>query len=235
MKPPYQTTESVEANRAFFAANDGYAANLARLTTYRNIRAAVSEAIAGTTTLLDIGNGGVFDYDTSVVDQIVGVDLFLDAESERVVPGNVTLRHGDALALSEPDAAYDVVLMVSVLHHLIGTDVPGTVENMRRAIGEARRVLGLRGKLVVMESCIPRWAYPVERRLFGALQAVAGTRLLEHPAALQLPPSEIERLLRERFSDVAVQRIPAGRLILQFGHRWPTALTPARPYLFTAS
>ena len=38
----------------------------------------VNAAIAGTQRLLDVGNGGVFDYDTQLVPEIVGVDLFLD-------------------------------------------------------------------------------------------------------------------------------------------------------------
>jgi len=235
MKPSSQTTLSVEKNKAFFADNTKYARNIERLTTYRNIRSELNEAIIGRRRLLDIGNGGVFDYDTHLVEEIVGVDLFLDETTTRKIPANVTLRHGDALELPEPDAAYDGVLLVSVLHHLISTDVAGTVENMRRAIGEARRVLEPGGKLVVMESCLSRWAYTIELQLFGALRAFASTRFMEHLATLQLPPSAIKDLLRQRFSDVHIKPISTGWLILQFGYRWPTALTPARPYLFTAS
>ena len=84
------------------------------------------------------------------------------------------------------------------------------------------------GQLIVMESCISRWAYAIERRLFGALDALADTRLMAHPATLQVPPATIAGLLRERFADVRVRPIPVGPLILQFGHRWPAALTTAR-------
>ena len=181
-----------------------------------------------------LGNGGVFDYDTRLVEEVVGVDLFSTRRLRRP-PGNVTLRRGDALALDEPDAAYDGVLFVLVLHHLVSSDVDGTVENMRRAIGEARRVLSPGGQLIVVESCVSPWAFAVERRLFGALRRIASTRLMVHPPTLQLTAAAIEDLLRERFDEVRVKPIPTGRLLLQFGHRWPTALTPARPYLFTAS
>ena len=47
------------------------------------------------------------------------------------------------------------------------------------------------GQLIVMESCVSRWAYAIERGLFGALSAFAGTRLMAHPATLQLPPAAI--------------------------------------------
>jgi ubiquinone/menaquinone biosynthesis C-methylase UbiE len=232
---PAQTTGSVEANKSFFAENEKYAEHIAKLTTYRNVRAALNVAIADRSKLLDVGNGGVFDYDTSRVDEVVGVDLFLgDATASPDVPANVTLRYGDALDLPEPDSAYDGVLLSSVLHHLISTDVEGTVANVRRAIGEAHRVLQPGGKLIVMESCVPGWFYAFERRLFGALRLVASTRLMKHPATLQLTPAAIEQILRERFPEVVVRRIPVGALILQFGYRWPTLLTPARPYLFIA-
>lgn len=234
MAGPAQDALSVEKNKSFFDGNAKYARNVEGLTTYRNIRAAVNEAIEGTRRLLDIGNGGVFDYDTELAGEIVGVDLFLD-ETPRDLPANVTLRRGDALALLEPDAAYDGVLFLLVLHHLVSTDVERTVENMGRAIAEARRVLEPGGKLIIVESCISAKAFAVERRLFKALRAVTSTRLMSHPPTLQLTPAAIERILRESFDNVNVAPIPVGRVLLQFGRRWPTALTPARPYLFTAS
>jgi SAM-dependent methyltransferase len=230
---PSQDARSAEQNKSWFAGNAKYASDVQELKTYRNIRLAVNGAIKGTHRLLDVGNGGVFDYDTQLVDELVGVDLFL-GETSVEVPPNVTLRRGDALALSEPDDAYDGVLLNSVLHHLVSTDVDGTVENMRRAIAEARRVLEPGGRLVLAESCVSSRAFAVERRLFKALRIVTSIGLISHPPTLQLTPAAIVGLLRESFDVVEVAPIPVGRIILQFGWRWPTALTPARPYLFTA-
>jgi SAM-dependent methyltransferase len=230
---PAQDQAAVEKNKSFFAGNDRYAERVAALTTYKNIRNAVNERIVGIQRLLDVGNGGVFDYDTSLVPEVVGVDLFLDDSKPERAPPNVTLRVGNALALGEPEAAYDGVLMVSVLHHLVGSDIRGTVANIRRAVAEMRRVMMPDGRLVVVESCISSRAYAVERRLFGALCRISARGLMEHPPALQLPAKTIEQLLAEQFSDVRVEQIPVGLLILQFGHLWPTALTPARPFVFT--
>jgi hypothetical protein len=106
---------------------------------------------------------------------------------------------------------------------------------MRRSISEARRVLAPGGKLTIVESCLSARAFAVERCLFRALRAVASTRLMDHPPTLQLPPAMISAMLRERFDVVQTMQIPVGRMLLQFGHRWPAALTPARPYLFTAT
>jgi SAM-dependent methyltransferase len=230
-----QDVLSVEKNKAFFAENEAYARNVTNLTTYRNIRRVIDEEIAGRERLLDIGNGGVFDYDTGLVPEIVGVDLFLDETDHRGLPSNVTLRRGDALSLDDPDASFDGVLFVLVLHHLVSTDVAGSVANIRQAVGEARRVLEPGGRLIIVESCVSPRAFAVERRLFSVLRALASTRFMRHPPTLQLPPGVIESLLREHFADVHAKPIPIGRIVMQFGRRWPTALTPARPYVFTAS
>jgi SAM-dependent methyltransferase len=229
-----QDAASAAKNAEFFDDNRRYAARVAKLETYKRIRDAVDPEIVGSRSLLDVGNGGVFDYDTRLAERVVGVDLFLD-DAPSDVPPNVTLRRGDALALDEADAAYDRVLEVSVFHHLIGSDVDSTLGNVRRAVAEAHRVLEPGGRLVVMESCVSARAFTVERRLFGTLQRVAGTRLMRHPATLQFPPETIADVIREQFGAVSVRPIPVGRWIIQFGFRWPTALTPARPYLFTAT
>jgi SAM-dependent methyltransferase len=234
MSVPAQDARSAEQNSRFFAGNEKYARMVAGLATYRNIREAVNESITGRKRLLDIGNGGVFDYDTELAGEIVGVDLFLDGDG-LLTPPNVTLRRGDALDLDEPDATYDGVLIVLVLHHLVSSTVDGTVANIRQAIAEARRVLEPGGKLILVESCVSARAYSLMRHLFAPLRLLAASPLMDHPPTLQFPADEIRRHLREHFADVYVQRIPTGRVLLQFGRRWPTALTPARPYLFTAS
>jgi SAM-dependent methyltransferase len=229
-----QDASSVAQNAAFFAANERYAERVGALETYRNVRNAINPEITGARRMLDVGNGGVFDYDTSLAGEIVGVDLFLAGAPEHPDP-HITLRHGDALALDEADASYDHVLEVSVFHHLIGRDVASTLSNIENAVAEAHRVLEPGGRFVVMESCVSARAFAVERRLFGLLRVVARTPLLSHPATLQFPPETIASVIERRFGNVTMSPIPIGRLILQFGVRWPTALTPARPYLFTAT
>ena len=224
---------SATKNASFFEANERYAERVGRLETYRHIRHAIDPHVAGARRVLDVGNGGVFDYDTTLAGEIVGVDLFVGGTPSDL-PSNIELRRGDALALDEPDASYDRVLEISVFHHLVGRDASSTLRNIERAISEARRVLETGGRLVVMESCVSARAFAIERRLLAPLHVLARTPVMRHPAALQFPPETISAAIDECFGNVTVEPIPVGRWIIQFGVRWPSALTPARPYLFTA-
>jgi SAM-dependent methyltransferase len=182
--------------------------------------------------LLDVGNGGVFQYDTALVEKVVAVDLFLDRLPPSHFPANVTPHAGDALDLDEPDACYDAVLESLLYHHLVGDDAEGMVSNVRRAIAEADRVLRPGGRLIVAESCVPRWFYAIEKRLLKGLVALSKTPLLGgHPPTIQIPFKLLVSLVGERLEVESAYKVPPGRWITQFGRRWPTALTPARAFV----
>ena len=223
--------DTAEANADFFASGK-HARDSARLDTFRFIWAAIERELGAVERLLDVGNGGVFGYDTSAIGEIVAVDLFLDRLPRSRFPANVTPRRGDALALDEPDAYYDVVLEALLYHHLVGADPEGMVANVRRAIAEASRVLKPGGRLIAVESCVPGWFYAIEKPLFRPLVALSKTPLLGgHPPTIQIPFELLVELVGEQLEVDSAYRIPPGRWTTQFGLRWPTAFTPARTFM----
>lgn len=229
-----QTEDSVRKNSAFFADNlQPYSTRVQQLDTYTNIRLRIEEAIWNTRLLLDVGNGGVFDYDTALVCRVVALDLFLHSlPAGYRNPPNVTLCSGSALDLPNANESFDAVLAVMLLHHLVGRTVEETVLNIRRAISESFRVLKRGGKLIVIESCVPHWFFTFETIVFPLASRLINF-FATHPATLQFPPGVVAQLLAEETGERAeVSAIPMGTWVLQYGVKVPAALSPVMPYRF---
>ncbi|HWF46479.1 MAG TPA: class I SAM-dependent methyltransferase [Bryobacteraceae bacterium] len=227
-----QSDRSVAKNTSFFRdQRDGYKSKVKALDTYRNISASINAELSGLHHVLDVGNGGTFDYDVSLLPELAAVDLFLEDLPPGSFPPNVVPKNGTALALPFSDASFDGVIMVMLIHHLIGNSASECWKNAGHAVDEAFRVLKPGGKLIIMESCVPRWFYGFEKLVFPLAAKLIG-RLSSHPATLQFPPAMIADLLRRYTANVDVRRVPKGRWVLQYGIQYPSALTPAAPYRF---
>ena len=229
-----QDERAAQLNAEFFA-DEKYAGQVAELDTYRFTREAINREVAGVDRLLDVGNGGVFEYDTDRVGSIVAVDLFLDEAQGDHFPENATARRGDALDLDEPEESYDAVLHAFLYHHLVGRKPADMIANTRRAIDEAQRVLKPDGLLIVAESCVKSWFYPLEWLLFRPLTMLVKTPLFGgHPATFQLTAGRVHEEGGRRFRIERDYPFETGRWISQFGRKWPTALTPARQFIVVA-
>ena len=228
-----QDRGAAEKNESYFSDVDRYDARKSRLATYRNIRATIERHVVGEHRLLDIGSGGSFEYDPAAIREVVAVDLFLDDVTSWPWP-NVRRCSGDALALPLADGSVDAVLMALLLHHLVGATADSVARNTTQALREAARVLRPGGRLVVVESVVPSWMYRFEHMAFSGLRRLAATRVMKHPPTLQLTVDVLLGTLPSDVRPIRTERIASGPWILQFGHRWPTMLTPARPYLVVA-
>ena len=82
-----------EKNINFFSANKKYQQNVATLDTYKILYNEITNTLKKSKNLLDIGHGGSFDYDTSKLESITGLDLdeMIDSSS---LPKNIQLKKG---------------------------------------------------------------------------------------------------------------------------------------------
>jgi SAM-dependent methyltransferase len=223
--PPASHEQATARHNAdWFDDNDLYVANQSKLEHYRHCRRCVEHEIRGVGRLLDVGNGGFFNYDTSLVGHATAVDLFLK-EGPGPQP-NTSFRTGSLLELPFGDGSFDAILLQNVFHHVTGRTVADNYANLRRGMRELRRCVHPDGKVVVIESTVPLWFNLFERVAYRpALMVKRGG----HPVTFQFTPAE---MLREAeaagFAVKEYALVPKGAWVLQFGRRWPSCLTPVR-------
>jgi len=215
----------VPANIAWFQENHHYAEAQARLECYQNIRRSVEHEIRGVEALLDVGNGGFFNYDTSLANHVTVVDLFLPDG-----PGpdpNTVYRRGSVLELPFAGESFDCVLAQNLLHHVTGRTARENHANLDAALGEMYRCLRAGGKAVLIESTVNAAFHGFECLVFRSARRIT---IGGHPMTFQFTPGHVIRSgLAVGFRLEEVAYVPRGRWVLQFGYRWPSLLTPARP------
>jgi SAM-dependent methyltransferase len=223
--PSDNSQATVATNAAWFQDNDHYAEAQTRLACYRNIQRIVEREVRGAGEVLDIGNGGFFNYDTSITDHVTALDLFLH-DGPGPTP-NSTFRKGSFLDLPFPDLSFDCAIQQNVFHHVTGRSVRANHDNMRRCLTEMFRVLRPGGKAVVIESTVGPLFYQFERLAYRPLLWL---KRGGHPVTFQYTPRQLLNAgAAVGFELDEFSLIPRGWFVLQLGHIWPSALTPAKP------
>ena len=227
-----QSTE--KKNIDFFSKNEIYQKNISNIDTYKILYNEITKYLLGTNKLLDIGHGGSFDYDTSQINEITGLDLdeMIDLKS---LPNNIKLEVGSALDIPINLKNFETTLFVMLLHHLIGENVSQNLINLNKCISECKKTLKMNGKIIIVESCVPKWFYKIEKILFKPTSYLIN-KFLKHPPAFQYTKEIIiETLKKNNFKNIEYKKIKQGKFILQYGFKFPSILTPVETIIFTAN
>ena len=180
--------------------------------------------------MLDIGHGGTFDYDTSKIKSITGLDLdkMIDGST---LPKNITLKEGSVLDIPDGIKNFDTTLVVMLLHHLVGKKVSDNLENLDKCLNQIRKTLNPDGKLVIVESCVPKWFYLIEKILFKP-SSILIKKFMKHPPAFQFTQEIlINYLNKNNYKNISIKKVKQGKFILQYGFKIPTFLTQLKQSL----
>ena len=221
-------------NIEFFSSNSKYQNNVATIDTYKILYSEITNFIKSSNKLLDIGHGGTFDYDTSKVKEITGLDLdkMIDVKN---IPKNIRLVEGSALDIPEDIKNFDTTIVVMLLHHLVGNEVSENLENLDRCLQQIRKTLIDNGKLIIVESCVPKWFYLIEKILFKPTSFLI-KKFIKHPPAFQFTEEILDKYLKKNnFKNINFKEIRQGKFILQYGIKVPTFLTPVKTIIITAT
>jgi len=221
-------------NIEFFSSNSEYQKNIATIDTYKILYSEITDFIKSSDRLLDIGHGGSFDYDTSKVKEITGLDLdkMIDINN---LPKNINLIEGSVLNIPKNVKNFDTTLVVMLLHHLVGNNVSENLENLDKCLQQIRKTLINNGKLIIVESCVPKWFYLIEKLLFKPTSFLI-KKFMKHPPAFQFTQAILDKYLKKNnYKNINFKKVKQGKFILQYGIKFPTFLTPVETIIITAT
>lgn len=181
--------------------------------------------------VLDIGNGGIINYDYSQLEELICADLSLSPKivnAYKKVP-NIRFIEGNILDMSGlEENSFDAVIVQKVIHHLAEKDYPTTRRNCQTAVKECIRILKPGGALVICESTVTAWFEKLEKLFFGLMFAILD--LINFDRVFQYSPSSLESVIRESLGDKGaieeVKPIGTGDYVLFIGRKTPAWILP---------
>lgn len=182
-------------------------------------------------TALDIGNGGIINYDSGRLAHLDCADIYSapDAAAAYRDSAHIDFISADITDMRGiEDASYDAVIVQNVIHHLALGRYGDTYRNCVRAMNECVRVLKRGGKLIVCESTAKDWFEVLERLFY--LPMVKCCDLIGFDRVYQYSRRSLRAILSNRIAFktriVREEDIGQGEYVLFLGRKIRSDVLP---------
>lgn len=209
----------VDVGEHFLAYSERYYKNVhgPLREVFQNVEKIMNKQLSGV--VLDIGNGGVFFYNTDMLEKIIAVDLAYPKEMKNT--NKITFYSCDARDLSILEIEkVDCVLMQFLLHHIVEKKKKDMDASLRKVLTEAQWALKPGGKLVIVEPVV----FPIIEWLENVFYCFNSwlLKLFNKPMVKFYSKSSLMSFIKEEgYHSVESQKISLGK-------RW----IPLAPALF---
>ena len=222
-----------DLNVSFFGNNQQYQNVVNQFDSYRFIAQEISKQIGSAKTILDMGNGGFINYAIPPSTRLIrAIDICIKRQfKKKVGKTEIIFQNGDVLSYQDANK-YDLVLMQNFLHHVVGETTTENYRNLEICLGKTIRLLKKNGRLVIMESVVPRWLETIEKFTYPLTKGIIPI-IFHHPATFQYSQQTIVSALSTYQGRLHTQLIKRGKFFLIYGKKIPTFLAPVQVASFT--
>ncbi|HEY9642530.1 MAG TPA: class I SAM-dependent methyltransferase [Coleofasciculaceae cyanobacterium] len=213
-----------DKNVTYFSENTWYQKKVLTLDTYTYCRMCVESELKDCDSLLDIGNGGFFNYDISSIKRVVILDVCIDESAK--YGDNVTPIRGNALDFDIGEK-FDIIVLQMLIHHVTGQSPEESVKNLEAILASCAKHLTPSGRILVIESTVPEWFHFLEKIAFRLLHRIWN---FPHPLTFQHSARQLlKSAMKVGLSIDEYTLIPMGHWVVILGLLVPSALTPVQP------
>lgn len=188
----------------------------------------INRALTNSKKVLDIGNGGIINYNFKNMEQLDCADLVISSKAVKKYEKYKQIKffQADVLNLENiEDSTYDTVIISAVLHHLAGDNHKKTEENVEKALLNCMRVLKYGGKLLIVESTVVYWFEWIERILYPFMQTFFS--MCKFGAVYQYSEQSLLRKIDKLGLKILISsKINIGKTIWIMKKKIPTVITP---------
>ena len=204
---------------------------------YKKAERVISPLLKDGFCVLDIGNGGIINYDYTGLEELVCADISISKKTEEVYGNftNISFIESNIMDMNNvSDESFDVVIVQKVIHHLAEKNYKTTRNNCIKAMKECIRVLKPGGRLIVCESTVKRWFEVLEITFFGLMMKCCD--LVKFDRVFQYSPRNLRNLLSKELGKNSILErmddIGMGQNVLFLGRKFPSRIMPCSVTFF---